>query len=51
MNISLGMTNLLSRLVAKGYIRIRQLNKKKTEYILTPKGFTEKYHKSVHLHA
>ncbi len=48
LDISLGMTNLLvRRLVAKGYIRLRQLNKKKTEYILTPKGFTEKYHKSV----
>ena len=49
LDISLGMTNLLvRRLVAKGYIRLRQLNKKKTEYILTPKGFSEKYHKSVH---
>ncbi len=48
LDISLGMTNLLvRRLVAKGYIRLRQLNKKKTQYILTPKGFTEKYHKSV----
>jgi DNA-binding MarR family transcriptional regulator len=48
LDISLGMTNLLvRRLIAKGYIRIRQLNKKKTEYILTPKGFSEKYHKSV----
>jgi predicted transcriptional regulator len=48
MDISLGMTNLLvRRLVAKGYIRLRQLNKKKTEYILTPKGFSEKYHKSL----
>jgi predicted transcriptional regulator len=48
LDISLGMTNLLiRRLIAKGYIRIHQLNKKKTEYILTPKGFTEKYHKSV----
>lgn len=48
LDISLGMTNLLiRRLVAKGYIRLRQLNKKKTEYILTPKGFTEKYLKSV----
>ncbi len=49
LDISLGMTNLLvRRLVTKGYIRIRQLNKKKTEYILTSKGFNEKYHKSVH---
>ncbi len=48
LDISLGMTNmLLRRMVAKGYIRIRQLNKKKTQYILTPKGFTEKYHKSI----
>ena len=48
MDISLGMTNMLiRRLVSKGYIRIRQLNKKKTQYILTPKGFTEKYLKSV----
>lgn len=49
MNLSLGMTNmLLRRLITKGYIRIRQLNNKKTQYILTPKGFTEKYHKSLH---
>jgi DNA-binding MarR family transcriptional regulator len=49
LDISLGMTNMLiRRLVSKGYIRIRQLNKKKTQYILTPKGFAEKYLKSVH---
>ena len=48
MNLSLGMTNmLLRRLVTKGYIRIRQLNKKKTEYLLTPKGFSEKMSKSI----
>ena len=48
MDISLGMTNmLLHRLVAKGYIRIRQLNKRKIQYILTPKGFTEKMRKSI----
>jgi DNA-binding MarR family transcriptional regulator len=48
LDISLGMTNLLvRRLIAKGYIRIRQLNKKKTQYILTSKGFSEKYHKSI----
>ena len=40
-NLSLGTTNmLLQRLIAKGYIRIRQLNKKKVEYLLTPKGFS-----------
>lgn len=48
LSLSLGTTNLLiRRLVAKGYIRITQLNKKKTQYILTPKGFTEKYQKSI----
>ena len=48
MDISLGMTNmLLHRLIAKGYIRIQQLDKRKIQYILTPKGFTEKMRKSV----
>jgi DNA-binding MarR family transcriptional regulator len=48
MALSLGMTNMLiRRLLAKGYIRIKQLNKKKVEYILTPKGFAEKMRKSV----
>ncbi|MDD2680337.1 MAG: winged helix-turn-helix transcriptional regulator [Candidatus Omnitrophica bacterium] len=48
MNLSLGMTNMLiRRLIAKGYIRIRQLNKKKFEYILTPEGFKEKMRKSI----
>ncbi len=48
LNLSLGLTNMLiRRLIAKGYIRIRQLNKRKVEYILTPKGFSEKMRKSV----
>ena len=48
LNQSLGATNmLLRRLIAKGYIRIRQLNKRKVEYLLTPKGFAEKMRKSV----
>jgi len=48
MDLSLGMTNILiRRLIAKGYIRIKQLNKRKVQYILTPKGFTEKMQKSV----
>ena len=48
LNMSLGMTNmLLRRLVTKGYIRIKQLNRRKVEYILTSKGFTEKMRKSV----
>lgn len=48
LNQSLGNTNmLLRRLISKGYIRMRQLNKRKVEYILTPKGFAEKMRKSV----
>jgi DNA-binding MarR family transcriptional regulator len=48
MALSLGMTNMLiRRLMSKGYIRMKQLNKRKVEYLLTPKGFTEKYQKSI----
>ena len=48
MNLSLGQTNMLiRRLVAKGYIRITQLNQKKVQYLLTPKGIAEKLRKSV----
>jgi len=48
LNLSLGMTNmLLRRLVTKGYIRIKQLDHRKVEYLLTPKGFSEKMRKSV----
>jgi DNA-binding MarR family transcriptional regulator len=48
MDLSLGQTNMLiKRLVSKGYIRISQLNKKKVQYLLTPKGFTEKMNKSI----
>lgn len=48
MDLSLGMTNMLiRRLIAKGFIRIEQLNKRKVQYLLTPKGFSEKMHKSV----
>ena len=45
---SLGMTNMLiRRLITKGLIRIEQLNKRKVQYILTPKGFSEKMRKSI----
>lgn len=48
MDLSLGMTNMLiRRLITKGYIRIKQLNKRKVEYILTPRGLSEKMRKSV----
>lgn len=46
-NISLGLVNLiLKRLIRKGLIKTRGLNEKKLEYILTPKGFSEKAKKS-----
>ncbi len=45
--ISLGMTNLIiQRLIERGYIKARQLNRKKIQYILTPEGFAEKARKS-----
>jgi len=45
--ISLGLTNLIiKRLVNKGYVKARQLNQKKIQYLLTPKGFSEKARKS-----
>lgn len=48
MALSLGMTNMLiRRMVSKGFIRITQLNKRKVQYLLTPKGFAEKMRKSV----
>lgn len=49
LDLSLGMTNLLlRRLVTKGYLRIRQLNRKKVEYLLTPRGIAEKAQKTYH---
>ncbi len=48
LNLSLGQTNMLiRRLVSKGYIRITQLNQKKMSYLLTPKGISEKFRKSI----
>jgi DNA-binding MarR family transcriptional regulator len=45
--ISLGLTNVIvKRLIAKGYVKAKQLNKKKIQYLLTPKGFSEKVNKS-----
>ncbi|MFA5059086.1 MAG: hypothetical protein WC676_00465 [Candidatus Omnitrophota bacterium] len=48
MKVSLGMVNMLvRRLIAKGFIRIKQLNQKKVKYILTSKGLSEKMQKSM----
>lgn len=47
LDISLGMTNLiLKRLVNKGYVKIKGLDRRKVQYILTPRGFSEKTKKS-----
>jgi len=47
LGLSLGATNLiLKKLASKGYIKMRQLNRRKIQYILTPKGFAEKVKKS-----
>lgn len=41
--IALGVTNAcLKRMVRRGWIRIRDLNRRKIEYGLTPRGFEEK---------
>lgn len=48
MDLSLGMINMLiRRMITKGYLRIEQLDKRKVQYLLTPKGFAEKMRKSV----
>lgn len=48
MDLSLGMVNMLvRRLISKGYIRINQLDKRKVEYNLTPKGITHKMQQSM----
>ena len=45
--LSLGMTNiLLKRLVHKGYIKVKHLDWKRTQYLLTVEGMMEKTRKS-----
>ncbi|MEK7375966.1 MAG: winged helix-turn-helix transcriptional regulator, partial [Candidatus Margulisiibacteriota bacterium] len=47
LNLSLGMTNIvLHRLIEKGYMKIKQLDGRRVNYILTPKGFSEKLKRS-----
>jgi len=47
LGVSLGMTNLiLKKLVNKGYIKVKGLNRRKVQYIITPEGFTEKAKRS-----
>ncbi|MCD6574168.1 winged helix-turn-helix transcriptional regulator [Candidatus Aerophobetes bacterium] len=45
--ISLGMVNIsLKKLARKGYVKVKGMNKRSLEYVLTPKGFSEKAKKS-----
>ncbi len=45
--LSLGMTNLvIKKLVAKGYVKVKGLDRRRVQYILTPRGFTEKVKKT-----
>jgi len=45
--LSLGMVNIvLHRMIEKGYMKIKQLDGRKVQYLLTPKGFSEKVKKS-----
>jgi DNA-binding MarR family transcriptional regulator len=47
--LSLGSTNLLiQRLARKGYIKVTQLDWKRTQYLLTLRGMMEKTHKAYH---
>ena len=45
--LSLGMTNIITkRLIAKGYVKVKGLNRRNVQYILTPRGFAEKVKKT-----
>jgi len=45
--LSLGMRNLvIKRLIAKGYVKVKELNRRNVQYILTPRGFAEKVKKT-----
>ncbi|MBA7510291.1 hypothetical protein ES705_02267 [subsurface metagenome] len=45
--LSLGMTNLImKRLIAKGYVKVKGLDRRRVQYILTPRGFAEKVKKT-----
>ena len=45
--LSLGMTNIIiKRLIAKGYVKVKGLNRRNVQYILTPRGFADKVKKT-----
>jgi len=48
LELSLGTVNIiLKRLIKRGFVKTKGLTPKKIEYILTPKGFSEKAKKSL----
>ncbi len=45
--LSLGTTNIIiKRLIAKGYAKVKGLNRRNVQYILTPRGFADKVKKT-----
>jgi len=47
--LSLGLVNIiLKKLIKKGYVKIRRLNRKNLQYFLTPKGFSQLSRRSYH---
>jgi len=47
--LSLGLVNIiLKKLIKKGYVKIKRLNRRNLQYFLTPKGFSEISRRSYH---
>lgn len=47
--LSLGLVNIiLKRLIKKGYVKIKRLNRRNLQYFLTPKGFSQISRRSYH---
>ena len=45
--LSLGMTNIIMKtLIEKGYVKVKGLDRRRVQYILTPRGFAEKVKKT-----
>ncbi|GAG14311.1 unnamed protein product, partial [marine sediment metagenome] len=47
--LSLGLVNIIvKKLIKKGYVKIRRLNRRNLQYFLTPKGFSQLSRRSYH---
>ena len=47
--LSLGLVNIIvKKLIEKGYVKIRRLNRRNLQYFLTPKGFSQLSRRSYH---